>query len=42
VGSPKSEMLIGDDIDMLVRLINLCHDVTRVSTEKGNFLTGSS
>lgn len=42
MGSPRSEMITGVDIDMLARLINLCHDVTRVATEKGNFLTGSS
>ena len=38
--SPRSEELEGDDIDMLVRQICLCHDVTRVVTDKGNFLTG--
>lgn len=27
---------------MLARLICLCHDVTRVKTDKGNFLTGAS
>lgn len=42
VGSPRSEEIRGDELDMLTRLVCLCHDVTRVKTEKGNFLTGSS
>ena len=42
VGSPRAESVQGHDITMLVRLILLCHDVTRVKTDKGNFLTGSS
>ena len=40
--SPRAENINGSDIEMLVRSICLCHDVTRVKSEKGNFLTGSS
>ena len=32
-----------EDLKMLIRIICLCHGLTRVKTEdKGNFLTGSS
>ena len=42
VGSPRSEGLKGGDTDMLARLICVCHDVMRIQSEQGNFLTGSS
>ena len=42
IRSPRTEGLKGDDIDLLSRFICLCHDVTRIKTEKGKFLTGAS
>lgn len=42
IKSPRAEEIKGDDLEMLVREICLCHDVTRVKSEKGSFLTGSS
>jgi magnesium-transporting ATPase (P-type) len=42
VASPRVEDLREEDINMLVRQICLCHDVTRVKSERGSFLTGAS
>jgi len=42
VASPRSENQNEEDLNMLVRLISLCHDVTRVKSERGSFLTGAS
>ena len=42
IRSPRSEGTSTEDVDLLVRFICLCHDVTRVKTEKGDFLTGAS
>lgn len=42
VKSPRSETKSSEDLEMLVRSICLCHDVTRVKTDKANFLTGAS
>ena len=42
VKSPRAVGTGTDDLNMLVRSICLCHDVTRVKSEQGSFLTGAS